>query len=77
MMPRHLFIVARDVPGLYEVLTEQFADDEDVTVILDRRRGQRRAQSGARDDDRRKHDRRTRHAVDDELRRRSHAILSL
>ncbi len=77
VMPRHLFIVARGVPGLYEVLTDQFADDADVIVILDRRMGERRAQPTAPHDERRKQDRRVRPFVDEELRLRSHAILTL
>jgi hypothetical protein len=76
-MPRHLFIVARGVPGLYEVLRDQFAGDDDVAVILDRRVGERRSQTDAPPEERRKQDRRVRTFVDEELRLRSHAILTL
>ncbi len=34
---RHLVIVARDRPELFESLTHRFASDADVDVLLDRR----------------------------------------
>jgi hypothetical protein len=36
-MPRYLFIVSRGEPALFAILTERFAHDENVEVILDRR----------------------------------------
>jgi hypothetical protein len=38
-VPRYLIIVAPDQPGLYDYLTRNFAGDEKVQVILDRRPG--------------------------------------
>jgi hypothetical protein len=43
----HLFIVAREEPGLFGYLAREFADETDVIVILDRRRGQERRSNGA------------------------------
>jgi hypothetical protein len=41
-MPPLLFIVSRRQPDLYEYLVEQFGDDPEVTVLVDRRITQRR-----------------------------------
>src|SRR5438093_673463 len=41
-MARHLFLVSRHEGRLYEYLVERFRDDENVEMILDRRRGERR-----------------------------------
>ena len=41
-MAKFLFIVARQLPGVYEHLREQFAAEPDVEVIFDRRKGERR-----------------------------------
>ena len=38
-MAHHLFIVSREKVWLFEYLLERFAGDRDVTVVLDRRRG--------------------------------------
>ena len=37
-MPRHLFIVSRETPYLADYLREQFSDEPDVEVFVDRRR---------------------------------------
>ena len=42
-MARHLFIVSREQPGLFSYLAREFANEPEVTVILDRRRGERRS----------------------------------
>jgi hypothetical protein len=42
---QHLFIVARDAPDLYSYLSKEFSSEPGVTVILDRRRGERRSPS--------------------------------
>jgi len=39
---RFLFIVARQLPDVYKHLREQFGQEPDVEVILDRRFGDRR-----------------------------------
>jgi hypothetical protein len=41
-MARYLFVVAKTRPELREYLTHHFADEGDVEVTLDRRRGERR-----------------------------------
>jgi hypothetical protein len=43
---RHLFIVARDAPDLFSYLSKEFSSEPDVTVILDRRQGERRSRNG-------------------------------
>jgi hypothetical protein len=59
-MPPLLFVVSRRQPELYEYLVQQFGDEPDVTVLLDRRTGQRRqpAPPGPRDGERRRAERR-------------------
>ena len=79
-MPRHLFIVSRDFPDLYEYLTERFSDDEKAAVLLDRRYGERRrAWSGFEGHqlDRRQADRRFRTHLEEELRTQPHVVVTL
>jgi hypothetical protein len=59
-MPRILFIIAGNDPKLYEHVRAEFADTAGVSVIRDRRRGDRRNQRVEVQVDRRKTDRRTR-----------------
>jgi hypothetical protein len=40
---QHLFIVSRQQPDLFSYLTREFSAESEVTVIIDRRQGQRRA----------------------------------
>ena len=42
----HLFIVSRQSPDLYVYLAREFSSEPEVTVILDRRRRERRGPSG-------------------------------
>lgn len=42
-MAHHLFIVSRRELGLFTYLSREFAREPGVTVILDRRQGERRA----------------------------------
>lgn len=42
-MARHLFIVSRQQPDLFFYLAREFSAESEVTVIIDRRQGQRRA----------------------------------
>jgi hypothetical protein len=75
---RHLFIVSRYHRRLYDYLTERFHDDANVAVILDRRRGDRRAGSGEPvAEERRAGERRRRLPPDDDLNIRSHIIVTL
>lgn len=41
-MAQHLFIVSRQQPDLYSYLSREFSAEPDVSVILDRRHGERR-----------------------------------
>ena len=40
-VPRHLFIVSRETPYLADYMREQFRDEPDVEIFVDRRRGER------------------------------------
>ena len=60
-------IVARDEPKLFERLRLEFDDDAAVSVVLDRRIGDRRRQPQAVTTDQRRGDRR-RALADDQLR---------
>ena len=55
---RHLVIVARDRPELQEQLVHQFASNQDVQVLPDRRTRERRERNQLRLPDRRESDRR-------------------
>ena len=57
---RHLFIVSRDQPALFAYLSREFAGEPEVTVILDRRQGERPSPEGAQpaDGDQRQTERR-------------------
>jgi len=57
---QHLFIVSRQEPGLFSYLAREFSAEPEVTVILDRRQGERRAgeQHETADTNRRQSDRR-------------------
>ena len=59
MNKRHLFIIARCVPLMYEELRQSFAGHADIEVIVDRRRRERRRQSISVGIDRRRRERRT------------------
>jgi len=49
---KHLFIVSRQQPELFSYLSREFSAESEVTVIIDRRQGQRRAneERAARDE---------------------------
>ncbi|HZF04540.1 MAG TPA: tetratricopeptide repeat protein, partial [Patescibacteria group bacterium] len=65
----HLVIVARTNVDLFDYLTEKFADDPEIRIILDRRQGEphRDGPTGAAE--------RRRHAVDQALRTRGLAVI--
>ena len=46
-MARFLFIVARQLPSVYEHLCQQFGREPNVEVIMDRRKGDRREPEAA------------------------------
>lgn len=74
---RHLFIVARGAPDVARFLMEQFPPDSNVSVVVDRRLGDRRSARSPVPAERRAGDRRRRADVEQELRRRSHAFVTL
>lgn len=78
-MARHLFIVSRHHEYLYRDLADRFRDDKNVQVVLDRRQqGERRLSEAALTSaERRARDRRRRDEIDEELRTRSHVIVTL
>lgn len=72
---RCVFIVARDQSDLWHYLRQHFAREEEVQVILDRRRGERRQRNRVTETERRQADRRRQPSVDNDLRYRSFVIL--
>jgi len=56
---RLLFVVSREQPQRYDSLAHAFGGEEDVKVIFDRRRGERRQRSQAPVVERRRRDRRS------------------
>ena len=70
-MAQHLFIVSRQHARLYDYLVERFQDDKNVQVILDRREEAER-----REAERESEDRRQRQIANEELKLRSHIIVT-
>jgi hypothetical protein len=70
--PRHLLIISRYHPGLYDYVRARFAHEDNVEVVLDRRRGRdRRASATEAHVERRSADRRVRPHIDAALRMES------
>jgi hypothetical protein len=67
-MARFLYVVARDRLDLYDRLVAEFAREDDVKVVVDRRRADRRQSPGSHEPDRRRSNRRVRRDLDLELR---------
>lgn len=79
-MSQHLFIVSRQQPELYSYLTQEFSEEPDVRVILDRREAERRRQPDRRASeptDRRHSDRRGDTEVDGQLSSLGYAFVRL
>jgi hypothetical protein len=75
---RHLLIISRHHPGLYEYVRQRFAGEGSVEVILDRRRGRdRRTQRSEPTSERRSADRRSRPDIDLALRMESMQFLTI
>jgi hypothetical protein len=74
---RHLIIVARNRPKLYEHLKRAFAGNETVQVILDRRVGERRQSNAAKAPERRRGDRRARQPITEQLRAMGWSVVVL
>jgi hypothetical protein len=75
-MPARLFIVAQRHPELYEYLSSRFADETDVTVVLDRRLASRRRRALPAAAERRRTERRSRPDVEAQLRTTSLAVVT-
>jgi hypothetical protein len=77
----HLFIVSRQAPDLYSYLSKEFSSEPDVTVILDRRQGERRrkgeGRTAARPADRRLNDRRLKAEIASQLSTLGYAFVRL
>jgi septal ring factor EnvC (AmiA/AmiB activator) len=71
-----MFIVARRHPELYDYLSTRFADDPNLTVVLDRRLTPRRRRALPAAAERRRVDRRSRPEVDEQLRATSLAVVT-
>jgi len=75
---RHLLIISRYHPGLYEYVRQRFAAEAGVEVVLDRRLGpDRRTRSEQSPVERRSSDRRTRPDIDTALRMDSLQFLTV
>jgi hypothetical protein len=67
-MARFLYIVARDRLDLYDRLHSEFSREDDIRVVVDRRRAERRQTVSAHEPDRRRLERRMRRDLDMDLR---------
>jgi hypothetical protein len=75
---RHLFIVDREQPGLFSYLAREFSAEPDVTVILDRRQGERRTEQCQKpSSDRRQSDRRLKAEIGGQLSTLGYAFVRL
>ncbi len=74
MVSQYLCIVSRDEPDLYQHLRGEFAADEEIEVLPDRRVADRRGGVQASQPERRRVDRRSQPGLDEELRFRGFAI---
>jgi hypothetical protein len=75
-VPRDLFILASDEKDLYEYLTRHFSGRADVSVILDRRRADRRRRSDPQRQNRRKGNRRAESTIETDLKSMGFAVVS-
>jgi hypothetical protein len=73
-MAQLVFIVSRHRPRLRDYLQREFAGNAEVTVIVDRRLGERRLDRGSRSPDRRNANRRQ-EQIDERLRSMGWAIV--
>ena len=75
VMVRYLLIVSRKQPDLWYHLKRDFAGDEKVEVLLDRRRRERRQGVQAHEPERRAADRRRQPSIDNDLSFRGLAMM--
>lgn len=76
-MGEHLFLVARHQPQLLRYLQQEFAAEPEVTVMVDRREGDRRKRADARPMDRRRGERRARADIPQRLASLGYAFVRL
>jgi hypothetical protein len=77
-VPQHLFIVDRQQPDLFSYLAREFSAEPDVTVMLDRRRGERRRAGAPADSgERRRTDRRLKGEIAGQLSTLGYAFVRL
>ena len=74
-MVQYLLIVARSQPDLWRYMQHNFAGDDKVEVILDRRRVERRQRIQAHEPERRQGERRRQPSLDKDLTYRSFVIV--
>ena len=72
---RGLIIVSRDQPDLWAALTREFGHTDEIRVLLDRRRGERRTEVQFHTPDRRGVDRRGLTHIEDDLRARQYILV--
>ena len=79
LIPRRFFIVSRETPYLAEYMREEFREEPDVLVLVDRRQGrERRATPRPVEIERRgQRDRRQRTGVDREIKESFHALVTI
>ena len=70
-----LLIVARDQGDLYDCLQHAYGDSEEITVLLDRRQGERRRSIQPVARDRRQGDRRSLLSIADDLRYQQYLLV--
>ena len=68
-------IVARNRPLVWQALTDHFTANEDVELVLDRRRGERRQRVQTHKSDRRKEDRRGLIGIEHNVHHREYVIV--
>ena len=76
-MISHLFIVSRLETDLFEYLSREFATEDDVRVIFDRRQGERRRGGGTHDVERRQGDRRAQSHISRQITSLGYAFVRL
>ena len=72
---RGLIIVSRDQPALWQALRHEFGHSEDIRVILDRRKGERRQGDRVYTPDRRGIDRRSLPRIEDDVHSRQYVLV--
>ncbi|HXD98059.1 MAG TPA: hypothetical protein VN646_16035 [Candidatus Acidoferrum sp.] len=78
LVPQHLFIVDREQPDLFSYLAREFSAEPDVTVMLDRRQGERRmSRRQMAPSDRRQTDRRSKAEIAAQLSTLGYAFVRL